>query len=233
MELEPQNEGHSGFRGETVRLKVVALDFDGVIIESNDIKDRAFSEIFLEYPEQYEKMMAYHFAHNAVDRHQKFRYFVNEILKLQNNAALVGELSNRFSEITKQSIIECPYVKGALSFLDYAHNKYPLYLISATPQEELDAIVQARDLKTYFKGIFGAPLRKSDTIGKIMLSENASPSETLFVGDSPEDLKTASRLGIHFVARKSSRDLLSSPLHTVVNDLGSLMGHFKRTYESI
>jgi len=216
-----------------VRLKIVALDFDGVIVESNDIKDRAFSEIFKEYPEHYEEMMAYHFAHNAVDRQQKFRYFVDEMLNLQNNSVLIEECSNRFSKITKQSIIKCPYVEGALSFLDYAHKKYPLYLISATPQEELDAIVQARDLKKYFKAIFGAPLRKSDTIGKIMLSENALPDETLFVGDSPEDLKTASRLGIHFVGRKSSRDLFSSSLYALVDDLGSLMDHFKRTYETI
>jgi len=216
-----------------VRLKIVALDFDGVIVESNDIKDRAFSEIFKEYPEHYEEMMAYHFAHNAVDRQQKFRYFVDEMLNLQNNSVLIEECSNRFSKITKQSIIKCPYVEGALSFLDYAHKKYPLYLISATPQEELDAIVQARDLKKYFKAIFGAPLRKSDTIGKIMLTENALPDETLFVGDSPEDLKTASRLGIHFVGRKSSRDLFSSSLYALVDDLGSLMDHFKRTYETI
>lgn len=213
-----------------MRLKVVALDFDGVIVESNDIKDRAFSEIFHEYPEYYEKMMAYHYAHNAVDRYQKFRYFVEEILKVYDKSVLIEELSNKFSKITKQAIIQSRYVEGALSFLNYVRNKYPLYLISATPQGELNEIIQARDLEKYFKEVFGAPLSKTDIIKKVMVIEKASPDETLFVGDSPEDLRAASLLGIQFVGRKSSRQLSDSN-YVIVDDLYGLREYLQKTYE--
>ena len=212
-------------------MKVITLDFDGVIVESNDIKDRAFSEIFRDYPEHYEKMMAYHLANNAVDRHEKFRYFVNEVLMVED-ASLIKALSNRFSQVTRKSIIECAYVKGALPFLEYVCNKFPLYLVSATPEQELHAIIRARGLTKYFKAIFGAPQPKSATLQSIMNEENVSPYEMLFVGDSPEDQKTAAHLGIRFVGRRSDRKLNASCC-VIVDDLYGLMNFLKESFENI
>ena len=64
------------------RLKVIALDFDGTLVESNNIKDRAFETIFCEWPEHTEIMMNWHLAHNSTERREKFRYFVEEVLAL-------------------------------------------------------------------------------------------------------------------------------------------------------
>ena len=39
------------------KLKVLALDFDGTLVESNKIKDNAFYSIFGEWPEHRDAMM--------------------------------------------------------------------------------------------------------------------------------------------------------------------------------
>jgi len=63
-------------------LKVIALDFDGTLVGSNQIKDRAFETILSEWPKHKRTMMQWHLAHNSIERREKFRYFVEKILAL-------------------------------------------------------------------------------------------------------------------------------------------------------
>ena len=140
------------------RLKVIALDFDGTLVESNNIKDRAFETIFCEWPEHTETMMRWHLTHDSIERGEKFRYFVEEVLALPGQNDLIEKLSSRFGQLTKEAIIECPYVKGAYEFLEYIRNRVSVYLVSATPQLDLDQIIKARGLGGYFKDVYGAPI---------------------------------------------------------------------------
>ena len=192
------------------RLKVIALDFDGTLVESNNIKDRAFETIFCEWPEHTETMMRWHLTHDSIERGEKFRYFVEEVLALPGQNDLIEKLSSRFGQLTKEAIIECPYVKGAYEFLEYIRNRVSVYLVSATPQLDLDQIIKARGLGGYFKDVYGAPISKIETLKQIMLSENVSVDEILFIGDSAEDQQAAKFLGIRFIGRQSNRCLDSS-----------------------
>jgi len=211
-------------------MKVIILDFDGVIIESNDIKDRAFANIFREYPDNYDKMMAYHYSHNAVYRYEKFRYFVEDVLKLSDCSDLIDGLVKKFNNLTEKAILECPFVNGASEFLDYVYKKYPLYLVSATPQKELNNVLDTRSLRGYFIKVFGAPLNKSFIISSIMSSENATNDETLFIGDSPEDQETAIKINIRFIGRKSDRPLRNCG-YPIFDDLAEILLYIKNNLE--
>jgi phosphoglycolate phosphatase-like HAD superfamily hydrolase len=189
------------------RLKVIALDFDGTLVESNNIKDRAFESIFCEWPEHTGTMMCWHLTHNSIERGEKFRYFVEEVLALPGQNDLIEKLSSRFGQLTKEAIIDCPYVKGAHEFLEYIRNRISVYLVSATPQQDLNEIIKARGLSGNFKDVYGAPISKIETLKQIMLSENVSVDEILFVGDSSEDQQAAKFLGIRFIGRQSDRKL--------------------------
>jgi len=59
--------------------------------------------------------------------------------------------------------------------------------VSATPQLDLDQIIKARGLGGYLKNVYGEPISKIETLKQIMLSENVSVDEILFIGDSAED----------------------------------------------
>ena len=211
------------------RLKVIALDFDGTLVESNNIKDRAFESIFCEWPEHTGTMMCWHLTHDSVERGEKFRYFVEEVLALPGQNDLIEKLSSRFGQLTQEAIIECPYVKGAHEFLEYIRNRVSVYLVSATPQLDLDQIIKARGLGGYFKDVYGAPISKIETLKQIMLSENVSVDEILFIGDSPEDQKAAKFLGIRFIGRKSDRELNVST-NSVFADFIVIKEYFSRHY---
>jgi phosphoglycolate phosphatase-like HAD superfamily hydrolase len=93
----------------------------------------------------------------------------------------------------------------------------------------LDQIVKARGLDEYFKKVYGAPIKKTEILKKIMLSEKASVNEVLFIGDSPEDQQSAKDLGIRFIGRQSDRDLNDST-HLVFTDFFQIKTHLNLNY---
>ena len=211
-------------------IKVIALDFDGTIVESNHIKDQAFNSIFSDWPDHQEAMMDWHLAHNAIDRREKFHYFVKDVLGLPDQDDLIVELTKRFSILTTDLIINCPLVQGVSAFLENIHSQVSVYLLSATPQLYLNHIIEVRGLAKYFKGSFGAPIDKVDILNTIMASENISASELLFIGDSLEDQQAASKAEIVFLGRKSERPL-DETISPVFTDFNMIKNHLFKNYE--
>jgi phosphoglycolate phosphatase-like HAD superfamily hydrolase len=196
-----------------MRFKAVILDFDGTLVESVAIKDAAFKQLFSDYPQYLDKIMDYHYAHNAVIRYEKFRYITEEILGKPYTESVRKSLSQRFSALTLENIIRCPFVNGAQEFLEYFYNLLPIYLVSVNPPGELDTIIKARRLRQYFKKIYTSPVVKSEVINGILSCENICASEAVFIGDTPEDYEASSQTGVFFIARYGSRAFtnISSP----------------------
>jgi len=183
-----------------MRFKVIVLDFDGVVVESNEIKNRAFSEMFSGYS-RYEEIMQYHRSHNHVCRQDKFRHILGNILGQPFQDTDIATMAKIFSQLTRQKIIECPFVPGAEDFIAYFSTKFSLYIASATPTDELKIIIEARKLSGYFKGIYGAPTEKAKIFADIFKKERITPGNLLFIGDSKEDHDVAVHLSLQFIAR--------------------------------
>jgi len=188
-----------------MKFKAIILDFDGTIVESVGIKDRAFRELFKDYPDHLDEIMTYHLSHNATVRFEKFKYIIEKILKREYTEAVAEDLGRRFSELVFHKILECPYVEGALDFLEYFTIKVPLFLTSISPAAELGNILEARDLKKYFKKVYAVPWIKIDMIRDILQNERISPEEAVFIGDSDEDFKAAKETKIFFIGRDSQK----------------------------
>ena len=210
-------------------IKVIAFDFDGTLVESNHIKDQAFKTIFSEWSEHQESMMGWHLTRNDVDRKEKFRYFVEEVLEQPGNEVLIENLVARFSVLTREAIVDCPMVGCAQSFLDDCFGKVPMFLVSATPQKELESILKERHMEGFFKEVYGAPIRKVQILKKILKDENKTPEEMLYIGDTPEDQQSAKSLSIHFIGRKSDRNL-NSAAYLVFPDFVKIRKHFSQYF---
>lgn len=195
-------------------IKTIVLDFDGVIVESVDIKTEAFKELYKEYDDKLDDIINYHLDNNAISRFIKFKHISENILNEKYDDKTKEKLGKLFSKIVFDKIVECPYVKGAEEFLKYFSKNYPIYLASNTPQKELELITKKRSLTKYFKGIYGSP--PGDKVGfikKIQDAENISSKEILYVGDMINDYKIAKKTNVKFVGRKNieSFDNLNVP----------------------
>ena len=185
-------------------LKLIILDFDGVIVESADIKTGAFRKLFSDYPEHVDKIVEFHIKNAGVSRYEKFSYTYSDILKQPLNKEKMEELDKRFSALVVEEIKKCLLVPGTREFLEKYSKKARLFIASSTPEAELRYLVKARGLEKYFQGIYGAPSKKSEITLRIMKKENVKKDEILFVGDSTADYTEAGKVGVPFVGRVTS-----------------------------
>lgn len=193
------------------KIQAIILDFDGVIVESNQIKHMAFSELFSQFPQYHDDIMAYHLRNNAVDRHEKFRFIMESILHETYSSEIAQIWSEQYSKMTRQKIIACPYVSGAEGFIHDLGRIFPLFLASATPQDELKLILDARGMTGLFQSIYGAPLKKIKIFEEIASESLLTPEEILFIGDSREDFFSAQEFGCNFIGRISEYNFKDVP----------------------
>lgn len=182
-------------------IRAIVFDFDGVILESGNIKTEAFLELFGEYPQFQAAILQYHLDNLGVSRYDKFEWIYRELLHRPLAAAEREWLGGRFSEIVLDKILACPFVPGALDALKLFQGLYPLFVASGTPQEELDMIVQRRGLATYFTGVWGTPRKKAEIIRSVLKHYEWRPEQVLMVGDGTSDYQAAVATGVAFVAR--------------------------------
>jgi len=182
-------------------VEVIFLDFDGIILESVDIKGWAFGKLFEGYPEIVPQVVAYHHAHGGVSRYDKFKYFYKEFLKEPLSDDKFQALCADFSALVFNRVLSCEFVKGALEFLEKYYQKCALYIISGTPDEEIKKVVEMRKLDKFVKGVFGSPASKGSLTEKILEQEKFDPKYALWVGDARSDQRAAEENNIRFVGR--------------------------------
>lgn len=180
------------------------FDLDGVILESSAVKTKAFAELFGHLTaDQIKSITEYHLANAGISRFDKFTWVFESLLGKRLSSEQSQELGRRFSKIVLQQILDAPLVLGAKKTLMTLHGKIPLYLVSGTPQEELEFILMKRGLSHFFDGVYGFPHTKPAVVEQRLSYHAIAPECALLVGDGPSDYEAAATTGINFLARDS------------------------------
>ena len=206
-------------------FKIIIFDFDGVILESLDIKTKAFLKVYQDYPEHADEIARYHLQNGGVSRYKKFVHINTNILGIPIDENKTEELAKVFSEAVVDEMIKCPFVEGALEFLGKYSKIARLYVASGTPQDELRFIVEKCGLAQYFNGVYGTPRTKGEIIQDILNKENVDNNEAVFVGDAMTDYEGAKEANVPFIARINGQTPDNPFLKmdiTSVNDLKEL-----------
>jgi phosphoglycolate phosphatase-like HAD superfamily hydrolase len=183
-------------------IAVVALDFDGVILESNEAKTRAFAELAADHgPEAATAMVRFHLEHKGESRFVKFDWFFRRLLGRAPTNGELADLNDRFNALSLAAVLAAPAVPGIMDFLESWAGRLPLYVVSGTPEPELRHIAAARDLTRYFIDVLGTPLGKVEHLRAIMRREDVPAEAILMVGDGGTDLRAALTVGTGFYGR--------------------------------
>ena len=196
------------------RFAALVFDFDGVLVESLDIKRQAFAELYQPYGEDVvRQVVAFHQAHGGVSRYDKIRHFEHVLLGLSTIEDEILEKAEAFARLVEDAVVACPEVTGATELLRLLNGQLPCFVASATPEAELRRIVCRRGWSNFFSGVFGTPATKKEILRNILHLVRKPADECLMVGDATADFEAASMAGLRFVGRVAAQHATPFPSH--------------------
>ena len=181
--------------------KVIVFDFDGTLIDSNQLKYDAFFKLFPS--DDLHKKIVTEVLSEILEGS---RYVIlRETIKRRNTEMNEDELDNNVQVLaTKYNVIvadgakHCKEKPGAEEALESLSKRYKLYLNSTTPEASLKDIVTYRKWEDYFCDIFGYPNDKASVLFDIIERESINPDELLVVGDGKSDKDSANSVKCNF-----------------------------------
>lgn len=186
------------------------FDFDGVILDSNQIKEEGFRRLFIPYgQDKAEKMVAYHKANGGMSRYEKIEYFFNEVMERPIGSEEVEAFAAEFSKITMR-LLKDPaiQIKETIAYISSIGGSKEVFIASAADESDLSELCDCHGIANMFNGIYGSPRTKVDIVAAII--KGRAKERCVLIGDSTNDLKAARANEIAFIGynnRELSTDL--------------------------
>jgi len=198
-------------------LRALFFDFDGVIVDSIQTKTEAFRLLFKNYPDEVvRKVLDYHRQHGGISRVDKIALAHRDYIGSPLSKADLKVWSECYSELVVEKVIEVPWIKGAIEFLDSNRDRaVHVFVISGTPEPELKYIIDKRGIADYFLESLGSPTRKPVHIRRLLEQYKLHPDECVFIGDALTDYDAAKETDLHFLGIQGE---IQFPAGTVVLD---------------
>ncbi len=185
-------------------MKKIFIDFDGVIVDSNEFKETAIKNSIFKLLGRNEKTLEainYFNVNAGIARNFKLSKFFNEETVSQILKIYSEECFNFFTKTTP--------TLGCREFLDYVKcidNNIKFYVLSGGEKGEIEFFLKKNLLLDYFEEILASEKNKVDHLKEKGVSKN-----DIFIGDSNNDLKVALKIDINFILFRKYRSLKSFP----------------------
>jgi phosphoglycolate phosphatase-like HAD superfamily hydrolase len=182
--------------------KTIFWDFDGVIKDSVSVKTAAYGKLFsTENLEVNRRIERHHSENGGMSRFEKIPLYLTW-LGVKPTPKVVSEYCELFSSYVFQSVIDSPWVPGVENYLRLNRFNQSFFVVSGTPKNELDRIIENIDLKRCFEQVFGAPTEKAQAIKEVLALNRLNTSDCIMVGDAMLDYEAAEENNISFLLRQ-------------------------------
>jgi len=187
---------------DSSRYRYLFFDIDGVVLDSVHVKTEAFRELYLPYGEDIaRRVVDHHLANGGVSRFEKFRIYHGEYLGQPIDESKVQDLAGQFSRMVFEKVLAVPFINGAINFLQQMEGLgKEMFVITGTPQDEIEQILDKRDLTKFFLSVKGSPRKKEDSLREILEERSVPAEQSVLFGDSVTDREAAERNSVDFVA---------------------------------
>ena len=177
------------------------FDCDGVILNSNKVKTKAFYQVTSPYGENAaQAMLSYHVSNGGVSRYKKFAYFLEEIAPryVKNSMLDFNSLLQAYASHVRDGLLNCEIAHGLEGLRNQMPNAQWL-IVSGGDQAELRDIFSQRGIAKWFNGgIFGSPRNKDEILAN-EIDRGGIKYPALFFGDSKYDYHAADSAGLDFI----------------------------------
>ncbi|MFH1913493.1 MAG: HAD family hydrolase [Pseudomonadota bacterium] len=181
-------------------IQALVFDFDGVLADSVEVKTEAFRAMYAPHGDRVtDEVVAFHRANGGMPRREKFRHYQTALLGSPPTEAQLDALGERFSALVLDRVVAAPEIPGARTFLERWHGVVPLFVNSATPDQELRDILARRGMAHFFEAALGSGRSKTDNLTAILGDYRLDPKQVVFFGDAASDHRAAQACGTPFV----------------------------------
>ena len=182
------------------KIKVIFFDFDGVILDSMDIREWGYSKIFSNYnPEFVKRLIDFHRENGGISRFYKIRYFYENVLGIDVSEDKVNQLAALFSECVSVKLNDPNrLISDTLSFIKAKNKRYNMHIVSGAEKNELVWLCEQLEILQFFKSVEGSPTPKTELVNDILQNWNYEPEDCILIGDSINDYDAAITNGIEF-----------------------------------
>ena len=179
---------------------VIFWDFDGVLMNSNPIRDLGFEKVLNDFPrEQVAQLMNFHRQNGGLSRYVKFRYFFETIRNEVLTDEKLKQYTDSFSKIMLELLLdEKLFIQPTLDFVKRNYQNYSMHIVSGSDQNELRIICKTLNIATYFLSINGSPIPKKQLVKDILKANRYDVAKCVLIGDSHNDYEAAQVNNIDF-----------------------------------
>lgn len=183
-------------------IKVIFWDFDGVLIDSNAVRDLGFELVLADFNvDQVEQLLVFHRLNGGLSRYVKFRYFFEEILKVSITDDDILVLAERFSVIMKDLLVNPTLlITKTIEFAKENQGNYIMHITSGSDQKELRYLCKSMNIAHLFHSIHGSPKPKKQLVKELIDLNTYNPYECVLIGDSLNDFEAAKFNNVNFCA---------------------------------
>ncbi len=180
--------------------QAIIFDFDGVVLDSEKIKDNGFRDLFTGFPaEAVDCLIAYHKDNGGLSRFVKIRYMFETILRQPVSDEIIMRYAAEFSDMMLRELTNPIYlIPETLDFIRKYYKKLPMHVASGTEQNELRTLVKELGLAEYFTYVYGSPADKTANVNTIISDGGYDRDRVILIGDSKNDMAAARDNGIIF-----------------------------------
>ena len=205
-------------------IEAVVFDFDGTLVDSNQIKRDAYYAAFEAVPGARKCIAQALKTYPDKDRYFIIRTVVENLRRSGRITRSEGERMRaravrRYSAYCRTKIRDARDFAGVAATLRALSRKYRLAINSATPQRHLRQLVSVRRWAHYCKVIVGAPSTKVANLRRIARRFSLGPREIMFVGDSRIDATAAAHFGCAFAHARNLKNLPRLIMHRNAREL--------------
>lgn len=183
------------------KAEIIFWDFDGVIKDSLDVKGSAFEKLFLPFGKEVAtRVRKHHEKNGGMSRFEKIPLYLGWARQLVSQNQ-VEDYSKNFSALVKDAVVNSPWVPGVLEYLLEQYAKRYFVLVTATPQLEIEDILNSLNIDYCFREVYGAPQKKIEVIKEVLLNTGCPSEKALMIGDAATDMHAAKANSVPFILR--------------------------------
>lgn len=151
------------------------------------------------------KIQEHHKENGGMSRYKKIPIYL-EWNGIYPSTEVVAEYEKKFAELVIESVISSAWIGGVEKVIRNKNQNQKFVIITGTPQEEIEIILERLNINTIFDFIFGAPMEKTDAIRETLKEFRINKEKALMIGDSRSDFVASMDNGINFLFRDSGEE---------------------------